>query len=117
MTERYEWDYPPTMRPRRGRRPRIETVEILPPRQPEPERHIRVTVTAHRRQRQHVPPWLIVLLIIATLMWMAPLGTIILIAIVSIFIAEHPTIAFVIGGTIALVAIAALRERWHGRTF
>ena len=50
------------------------------------------------------------LLIIAAVMWMALLGTIILIAIVSIFIAEHPTIAFVIGGTIALVIIAAIRK-------
>jgi hypothetical protein len=45
------------------------------------------------------------------------LGTIILIAIVSIFFAEHPTIASVIGGMIVLVIIAAVREHWHGRPF
>ena len=57
------------------------------------------------------------LAIVAALMWMAPLGTIILIAIVSIFFAEHPTIAFVVGGMVALVIVFALRERWHGRPF
>jgi hypothetical protein len=35
----------------------------------------------------------------------------------AVLIASRPQIAFVIGGMIALVAIAALRERWHGRPF
>ena len=50
-------------------------------------------------------------------MWMAPLGTIILIAIVSIFFAEHPPAAFAIGGIIAALIIAAIRERRAGRQF
>jgi hypothetical protein len=29
----------------------------------------------------------------------------------------HPMIGIVVGGTIALVIIIALRERWHGRPF
>ena len=50
-------------------------------------------------------------------MWMAPLGTIILIVIGSIFVAQHLTIAIVIGGMLALLIVFALRERWHGRPF
>jgi hypothetical protein len=50
-------------------------------------------------------------------LWMAPLGSIILIAIVSIFFASHPTFAFVVGGMIVLLIVFALRERWHGRPF
>jgi hypothetical protein len=115
---REPWDWP--QEPRRGRRRRPEPVlegEILLDEEPMPRIRVEVHHRYVPRQRQHVPPWLIVLAILAALMWMAPLGTIILIAIVSIFFASHPTIAFVIGGMIALVAIAAMRERWHRRPF
>ena len=65
---KYEWDYPPTMRQRRGSantptgvnagRSRIETVEILPPQQP--ERTVRLDIHHHvnHRRRQQIPPWL-----------------------------------------------------------
>ena len=69
------------------------------------------------RQRQHVPPWLVALLIIAGLMWISPFGAVIAIVMASILIASHPTIAFVVGGMIALVIVFALRERWHRRPF
>jgi hypothetical protein len=44
MTEWREWDWP--NEPKRSRRPRIKTVEILPPRQP--ERTVRIDVHRHR---------------------------------------------------------------------
>jgi hypothetical protein len=112
------WDWPneidsPSRRHRRPPPP-IDG-EIL-----EPEPRIRVEVV-HRayqpRQHQRVPPWLVALLIIAVLMWVSPFGAVIAIVMASVLIASHPTFAFVIGGAIALVAIAALRERWHGRPF
>ena len=46
---------------------------------PEPTPRVRVEVH-HRyvpRQRQHVPPWLVALLILAVLMWVSPFGAII----------------------------------------
>jgi hypothetical protein len=118
MPKYLEWDFDnPKHKQRRRRQSPPLVGEIL---EPEPAPRIRVEVM-HRayqpRQRSTVPRWLIVLFIIAALMWMAPLGTIILIAIGSIFIAEHPTIAIAIGGMIALVIVFALRERWHGRPF
>jgi hypothetical protein len=122
MSERFEWDYPPTMRQRRGRR-RPEPVlegEVLEPEPEQPPPRIRVEVVhrAHQpRQRQHVPPWLIALLIIAVLMWVSPFGAVIAIVMASVLIASHPTAAFVIGGMIALLIVFALRERWHGRPF
>jgi hypothetical protein len=86
----------------------------------EVEPRIRVTVEhRHVNHRRHSAPptWLIVLLIIAVLMWVSPFGAIIAIVMASVLIASHPTFAFVIGGTIALVIVFAVRERWHGRPF
>jgi hypothetical protein len=87
---------------------------------PEPTPRIRVEVV-HRayqpRQRQHVPPWLVALLIIAVLMWISPFGAVVAIVMLGILLTAHPTIAFVVGTTIALVIVIALRERWHGRPF
>jgi hypothetical protein len=64
-----------------------------------------------------VPPWLVALLIIAVLMWVSPLGAIVAIVMASVLIASHPTIAFVIGGMLALLIVFAMRERWYGRPF
>lgn len=54
MTQRFEHDWPPTMKYHRKAR-RIETVEILPPRQPEPaQRTIRVDIDIrHHRSRSY----------------------------------------------------------------
>jgi hypothetical protein len=93
--------------------------EVLGP-ELEVEPRIRVEVV-HRayqpRQRQHVPPWLVVLLIIAAVMWMSPFGAVVAIVMLGILLTAHPTIAFVIGGMVALLIVFALRERWHGRPF
>jgi hypothetical protein len=118
MPQYLEWDIDNPKHRQRRRRPPPPVLEgeVLEP-EPTPRIHVEVHHRYVPRQRQHVPPWLIVLAIVAALMWMAPLGTIILFAIVSIFFAEHPTIAFVIGGMIALVIVFALRERRAGRPF
>lgn len=115
---REPWDWPPEPRRRGRRQARPLQGEILTP-EPEPSPRIRVEVT-HRyqpRQRQHVPPWLIVLAIVAVLMWMAPLGTIILIVIGSIFVAEHPMIGITFGVIVAVLTIAAIRARLSGNPF
>jgi hypothetical protein len=52
MSAYREWDFD---NPAHRRRPRIETVEILPPRQP--DRTVRVDVVHHHRSNQ-LPPWL-----------------------------------------------------------
>ena len=122
MTAKYEHDWPPTMRPRRGRRrrpPPILEGEILEP-ELEREPHIRVSVEhrhVNHRQRQQIPPWLVALLIVAAVMWISPFGAVIALVMISIFLTEHPTVAVAIGGAIALVIAIALREKWHGRPF
>ena len=95
MPKYLEWDFDNPKHRQRRRQPLPLEGEVLGPEpEPEPTPRIRVEVTHHRyvprRQRSTVPPWLIVLFIIAALMWMAPLGTIILIAIVSIFVTSAP---------------------------
>jgi hypothetical protein len=119
-----EWDFDnPKHRQRRRRPEPVLEGDILGPEtesyQDKPRIRVEVVHRAYQPRRQHntVPPWLIVLAIVAALLWMAPLGTIILIAIVSIFFAEHPTIAIAIGGIMALVIIIAMRERRAGRPF
>jgi hypothetical protein len=38
-------------------------------------------------------------------------------AMLGIFLTAYPTFAFVVGGTLALVIVIAMRERWRGRPF
>jgi hypothetical protein len=119
MPKYLEWDYDnPKHRQRRRRPPPILEGEIL---EPEPSPRIRVEVTHRtyqpRRQHSAIPPWLVALLIVAALMWWAPLGTIILIAIVSISIAAHPTIGVAIAIFVVLVVGIAWRQRRLGRPF
>jgi hypothetical protein len=102
---------------RNTRRPRIETVEILPPQQPERERHIHVTVTAHRQRHSAPPAWVVVLLAFGVFAWLSPFALIVGIVLVSVFLTEHPTIAVAIGVVIAALMIAAIRERRAGRQF
>jgi hypothetical protein len=44
-------------------------------------------------------------------------GLVIASVIAGILITAHPTVAIAIAGTVALVIIFAIRERWHGRPF
>jgi hypothetical protein len=49
MTEGYEWDWP---QEKRSRRPRIQTVEILPPQQREHRIHVN-----HQPRNMRLPGW------------------------------------------------------------
>jgi hypothetical protein len=64
-----------------------------------------------------MPRLAIALLIIAAVMWISPFGVIIGLVLISVFLMMHPAAAIVLGATIALVIVIALRERWHGRPF
>src|SRR4051794_37987668 len=95
MTTKYEHDWPPTMRPRR-RRPRIETMEILPPRQP--EHHVRVTITTEHRRHNMLPQRLVIvaaMLILAMILLRSPFGLLMLAVLVP------PTFWIAVGVTIA----------------
>ena len=111
------WDWPPTKKyHRKSQRPQIGV--LSPEEEPTPRIRVEVVHRAYQpRQRQHVPPWLVALLIIAAVMWISPFGAVIAIVMASVLIASHPTIAFVIGGMIALLIVFALRERRAGRPF
>jgi hypothetical protein len=50
-------------------------------------------------------------------MWISPFGAVVALVMISILVPAHPTVAIAIGGTIALVIVFALRERWHNRPF
>jgi hypothetical protein len=117
---REPWDWPPEPKRRAKRPPPPLQGEILMPEpEPEPTPRIRIEVT-HRyqpRQRQHVPPWPVALVILAALCWISPFGLIIAAVMLGILVTSHPTIAFVVVGMIVLVIVFALRERWHGRRF
>lgn len=119
---KYEWDFPPTMRPRRGRRrrpPPILEGEILEP-ELEREPHIRVSVEhrhVNHRQRQQIPPWLIVLLIIAVVMWISPFGAVVALVMGGILLTAHPTVAIAIGAAIAVLVVASIANRRTGRPF
>ena len=68
MTQRYlEWDYDnPKHRQRRRRQPLPLEGEVLGPElEVEPSSRIQVEIVHHhRRQRQQVPAWLVVLLVV-----------------------------------------------------
>jgi hypothetical protein len=115
-----EWDFDnPKHRQRRRRPEPVLEGEILLDEEPAPRIKVEVVHRAYqpRRQRSTVPPWLIVLAIIAVLMWMAPLGTIILIAIVSIFFAEHPTVGIALLASLVLVVAIGVHQRRRGHPF
>jgi hypothetical protein len=118
MSERLEWDYPPTMRQRRNRRLAQGRDRVLPMDgeilEPEPEQRIRVEVHhayQPQRQREQIPGWLIALLVFAGLLWLSPIGLIVAIAIVSIFVIQHPVIVITSGLIVAALVINSLRRR------
>ena len=96
------WDYPPEP-------DRFERVEILPPRQP--RQHIEVTF----RKRHEIPQhWIIIaaLVVFALIAFRMPGGLLILAAIVG-----PANIGMAIVGNVAIVVLAALREKRSGRPF
>ena len=120
--QRFEHDWPPTMHARRGRRrqPLPLEGEVLGPEELEPKTRIhRVEIAVHHhRQRHSAPsPWLIALLVIAALMWWAPLGTVILIVIVAMGIMAHPAIGIALAASVALFVGITIYQRRRGRAF
>jgi hypothetical protein len=109
MTRPMEHDWPPTMRPRR--RPRIETVEILPPRQA--EHYVRVTV----RHQATPPAWIIPLAIIAALSMITPYGLIVTIVVAAVFVTAHPAVAIAFAASLVLVIAIGVVQRWRGHPF
>jgi hypothetical protein len=107
MSQRFEHDWPPTKKyHRKARQPQIEILE------PEQPRIHRVEISVRRQpQRQTLPPWLIVLLIVAGLLWISPIGLIVAIAIVTILAIQHPLIIITSGLIIAALVINSLRRR------
>jgi hypothetical protein len=110
MTQPMEHDWPPTMRPRR-RRPRIEIVEILPPRQP--EHHVRVTI---HRQATPVWPFLVAPAILIFAFVAGRFLFVPLIVVMAIF-AAYPVVGYAFLIWLVLVIAIAIHERWRGHPF
>jgi hypothetical protein len=92
-----EWDYPPTMK--YHRRPRIEQVEILPPRQPEP---LRVVV---RHRRLVSPGFWRRLIIFGAIAWLLMNGSPAALLVAAILIAwQFPLAAASVTLALAIVA-------------
>src|SRR4029077_15462620 len=68
MTERLEWDWPPTKRYRKRRRPRVE---VLPPKQDEQEPRPQRVEIILRSQRRSTTNWpiLIVAVVAVLFLW------------------------------------------------
>ena len=106
MNQKYEWDFPVTMRPRKQRR-----VEVLPPAD-EPKR-VRVEIEVrHHQRRSPNPQSIIVALAIAFAAIMVlrfPLGLVLLPALVGRDVML--TGVFLV----AVLAVAGWWHRWRGR--
>jgi len=100
MTEWREWDWP---QEKRSRRPRIETVEILPPQQP--ERTARLDIHHHHR-REGIGPQRIVIvvafIILALIMVRSPGALILLGAIIPVIAWK---VAAVVGAILFLLRL------------
>src|SRR5690242_1924699 len=98
-TSRVEfWDWPPE--PKRSRRPRIERVEILPPRQP--ERTVRVDIHHHRRSI--ITPQMVTigaLIVLAIILLRSPAAMLMFAALVPSFV------WLALGVIVAVLAIVA----------
>jgi hypothetical protein len=105
MTERLEWDFPPTKRYRR--RPRVE---IMEPEEPPRLHRVELTIKHHRRAPSHFLP-IFVAIVAVFLLWRYPFGFVLLAAFIG-----WPAIAMFLF-VAAVLAIIALNERRHGREF
>ena len=107
MTKWKEWDFDFPGH-HNAHRSRVETAEILPPRQPEHD--VRITV---RRRRDPIV-WCVVAAIafVGLLLWRSPLAVLMLGAMVG-----WTNILTAMALAVLLVAVAAWREWRHGRPF
>lgn len=105
MTERLEWDFPPT---KRYRRPRVE---IMQPQERPRYHRVEITVEHHRRPPPRFLPILIAVAVAVLLLWRYPLGFLLLGALVGWQVVSM--FAFVA----VILALVAWRERRNGRPF
>jgi hypothetical protein len=105
MTTKWtEWDFDNPAHQQHRRRPRVE---YLPP---EPERDRRVVVEVRHRHDAGMT-WLLVVIAFAVMLLWRPFGGLVLFALLG------PTYFVAITATILILAVAAWRERRHGRPF
>jgi hypothetical protein len=106
MTQRKEWDWP-IVPEKRSRRPRIQTVEILPPQQPQQR-----TVRFERQRNVRIPAWALALIVIGVLVALFPLAFIIAVVMIAIAATVYPTVALI---TIALLVACVGLIVWDNR--
>jgi hypothetical protein len=105
MTERLEWDFPPTKRYRR--RPRVE---IMQPQEPPRYHRVEITVGHHRRPPPRFLP-IFVAIVAVLLLWRYPLGFLMLGALVGSQVLSMFLFVAVI------LALFAWRNHRSGRPF
>jgi hypothetical protein len=103
MTDKLEWDFPPTKR--YHRRPRVE---IMGPEEPPRYHRVEVTISRHRRQSWIVPAIIIVTVLV---LWRFKLGLLMLGALLG------PQAIGAALFVVALLGVLAWRERRAGWPF
>jgi hypothetical protein len=103
MTERLEWDFPPTKRYRRH--PRVEIME------PQEHHRVEITVEHHRRPPPRFLAVLIAVVVALLLLWRYPLGFLLLGALVGWQVLSMFLFVAVI------LALFAWRDHRRGRPF
>jgi hypothetical protein len=106
MTDKLEWDYPPTMR--YHRRPRVEVIDL----EKQPTRH-RVEITVRHYRRRQPPGFLPVFITVLALLmlWRFKLGILVLTALAGWQMIG--TALFVV----AVLGVSAWRDHRAGRPF
>jgi hypothetical protein len=106
MTDKLEWDYPPTKR--YHRRPRVEVLEPEEPRR----WRLDVTITRHRSM-----PWLVpaIAIVAVLLFWRYAFAIMIAGLMLGVLVGRDAIEAFIFVG--AILAALAWRERRAGRAF
>jgi hypothetical protein len=114
MSDRFEWDYPPTMRQRRRRPAPVLEGEVLSsviePRQPR-------TVRFERPRDVRVPKWAVALLAFGVLAMMFPFGLVVGVVILAILALMYPAQAFIafVSLIVAIALIVADKRRRRRR--
>ena len=106
MTERLEWDFPPTKRYRRRHR-----VEIMEPQKPPRYHRVEITVGHQRRPPPRFLPIFVAIVVAVLLLWRYPLGFLLLGALLGSQAASMFLFVAVV------LALLAWREHRSGRPF
>jgi len=111
MTKRYEWDWPPEPEKKRSRRPRIERIEVLPPRQPDGPIQLNIDV---RRPSSVSPQHVIIgaaLLFVALILFRSPM----VLLVGAVLISGWLWLAF--GFIVAVLLVASISNASSGKPF